>query len=200
MLEQNPASDKILTPSHWVAFTKDSSGTVTFGDITSMGEISNLALTVGMKIASADFTVGTEAQPDNTMNITYSDFADGNLIVRGTTSIDPSVSTYIQYYVGKEYANTLSNCLLCSGINADASGNFELVIPYASLKGDGVYTVVLEQNPRSNTILAPEHWKAFYKNEAGDVLFGDISSMKEISNLALTVGMKAAETTITVKK
>lgn len=200
VLEQNPASDTILAPSHWTAFTKDTEGNVTFGDITSMGEISNLALTVGMQTAASSFTVGASPAYDKTISIISSAFENGNIVVKGKTSVDTSKSTYIQYYVGKEYANSLSNCVVCSGFNANTDGSFELTIPYDSLKGNGTYTVVLEQNPNSDKILAANYWKAFYKDESGTVVFGSISSMKEISNLALTVGMKTAETTLIVAK
>jgi hypothetical protein len=200
VLEQNPSSNTILGPSHWTAFTKDPSGKVTFGDITSMGEISNLALTVGMQTASSSFTFGSAFASPNPIVITSAENVGGDIVLKGTTSIDTSKSTYIQYYVGKEYTNTLSNCVVCAGFNVNSDGSFQLTIPNSALKGNGFYTVVLEQNPNSNTILSPDNWKAFYKDAGGNTVFGSISGMKEISNLALTVGMKTAETTLEVVK
>jgi hypothetical protein len=123
---------------------------------------------------------------------------DGNIVVNGTTNIDPGKSTYIQYYVGKEIPNTNSNCIYAAGFNADSSGNFQLVLPVSKLKGNGVYKIALEQNPKSNTILPPEHFMAFYKDADGVVHFGDISSMGELSNLAITVGMHISECEVTV--
>ena len=100
--------------------------------------------------------------------------------------------------MGKEFPGTLSNCILCVGIETDKQGNFTLVLPVAKLKGAGRYSIVLEQNPRANSIIAPNHWMAFYK-EDGAVHFGDISAMQEISNLALTVGMAIVDTEVEVR-
>jgi hypothetical protein len=66
------------------------------------------------------------------------------------------------------------------------------------LKGEGRYEIVLEQNPRSNTILPPEHWAAFRKTKEG-IVFGDISAMGEIANLSLTVGMELVQGTFRVE-
>jgi hypothetical protein len=133
------------------------------------------------------------------LKVTSSKVVDDNIVIQGKTTIDPSVSTYIQYYVGKEFPGTTTNCILCAGFNADDNGNFELVLPTSKLRGSGKYDIVFEQNPNSNSILPPEHWMAFYKDTAGVVHFGDISSMGEIANLALTVGMEIVETKVNVK-
>jgi hypothetical protein len=103
--------------------------------------------------------------------------------------VDPSKSTYIQYYVGKHYPGTLTNCILSDGFHTAPDGSFELELPVSSLRGPGQYEIALEQNPNGNTILPPEHWIAFRKTKEG-IVFGDISAMGEIANLALTVGME----------
>jgi hypothetical protein len=185
VLEQNPASDTIIAPSHWQAFTKDDKGNVTtFGDITSMDEISNLALTVGMQTAGATFKYGTAAPANNAITITDTAVSADSVVITGKTTIDTVKSTYIQYYIGKEYDGTLSECVACSGFNAKSDGTFILTVPADSLRGSGDYTLVLEQNPASDKIVAPSHWVAFSKDASGTVTFGDITSMGEISNLA----------------
>lgn len=70
-------------------------------------------------------------------------------------------------------------------------------MPIDQLKGAGDYKIVFEQNAKSDKILAPDNFKAFYKDEEG-LKFGHISAMDELSNLALTVGMHLAETDFTV--
>ncbi len=97
VLEKNPNSNIILAPSHWSAFTKDADGNVVFGDITSMEEISNLALTVGMQTAEADFTVGDAESLDNSITIANTEVTNDSVIITGKTAIDTSKSTYIQY-------------------------------------------------------------------------------------------------------
>ena len=196
VLEQNPRTNSILPPKHWVAFRKVD-GKIEFGDITSMGEISNLALTVGMEIDKVEVVVGEEFPSVPQIEISSVNHVGGQVIVKGNSKIDRSKSTYIQYYVGKQYPNTLSNCILAHGFHVSADGSFEFKIPVSSLKGSGTYEIALEQNPGTNTILAPKHWVAFRKTEEG-IIFGDISSMGEISNLALTVGMELARTTFSI--
>jgi len=191
VLEQNPRGNTILPPEHWVAFRK-TDGKVSFGDITSMGEISNLALTVGMEIARTEVTVGGKNEAASGIHITDIRQVDGQIIIRGSSEVDPSRSTYIQYYVGKQFPGTLTNCTLCDGFHVTPDGSFELKLPITSLRGPGQYEIALEQNPKGNTILPPEHWTAFRKTDAG-IVFGDISAMGEIANLALTVGMKLVQ-------
>ncbi len=197
VLEQNPKGNKILPPHYWQAFAKTDKG-LEFGAITSMGEISNLALTVGMQTASADFSISGKGTAEKLLSITSTRVEKDQIIVTGKSSIPTATSSYIQYYVGKEFPGTLSNCILCAGIETDKQGNFTLVLPVAKLKGAGRYSIVLEQNPRANSIIAPNHWMAFYK-EDGAVHFGDISAMQEISNLALTVGMAIVDTEVEVR-
>lgn len=197
VLEQNPRGNTILPPEHWTAFRK-ADGKVSFGDITSMGEISNLALTVGMAIARTEVTVGKEERSAAEIHIAQIRQADGQIIIRGISKVDPSRSTYIQYYIGKSYPGTLTNCILSDGFHATRDGSFELKLPVSSLKGSGQYEIALEQNPNSDAILPPEHWMAFRKTEAG-IVFGDISAMGEIANLALTVGMELAQGTFSVE-
>ena len=133
------------------------------------------------------------------LKVTSAKVVNNNIVIEGTTTLDPAKSTYIQYYVGKEYAGTTTNCIYCAGINADANKNFKLELSVPDkLRGSGKYDIVFEQNPSSNTILPPEHWMAFYRDSAGTVHFGDISSMGEISNLAMTVGMQIVETKVNV--
>lgn len=196
VLEQNPNSNTILPPKHWQAIQKDAKG-VQFGDITSMGEISNLALAVGMQTSSKEFTIGTPKETKSVLSIASTKVENGNVVIKGTTKISKEKSTYIQYYIGKEYENTLSNCMVCDGIKADNNGNFELTIPVEKLRGNGKYKIVFEQNPNSNSIIEPNHWKAIYK-DGQDVKFGDISAMGEISNLALIVGMDIVEGEISI--
>ncbi len=197
VLEQNPKSNTILSPEHWIAFRKTQDG-ILFGDITSMGEISNLALTVGMAIARTDVTVGQECSTASKIHITDILQSKGRVIVRGTSDVDRTNSTYIQYYIGKRYPGTLTNCILADGFHVSKDGSFELEIPVSALKGPGDYEIALEQNPGSNAIVPPEHWMAFRKSE-GKIVFGDISSMGEISNLALTVGMELTRGTFSVE-
>ena len=121
-----------------------------------------------------------------------------NVIITGKSSVDTGKSTYIQYYVGKMYPDTLSNCILSDGFHVNKDGSFSLAIPVAKLKGPGKYEIALEQNPRSNKILPPKYWVAFRKVD-GKIVFGEISSMGEISNLALTVGMELDQTSFLVK-
>ncbi len=196
VLEQNPKGNSILPPESWIAFRKVD-GKIKFGDITSMGEISNLALTVGMEICKAEFVVGKDLQPVSRIEIKSATHVDDQIVIRGISSVDRKKSTYIQYYVGKLYPDTVSNCILADGFHVSDNGTFELIIPVSSLMGKGSYEIALEQNPESNNILAPEHWVAFRKTGEG-IRFGDISSMGEISNLALTVGMELTRTTFTV--
>jgi len=191
VLEQNPRGNTILPPEHWTAFRKNG-GKIAFGDITSMGEISNLALTVGMTIARTEVTVGMEGPDEQKIHITDIRQMDENIIVRGTSDVDPSKSTYIQYYIGKHYPGTLTNCILSDGFHAAGDGSFELKLPVSALRGPGQYEIALEQNPKGNSILPPEHWIAFRKTEGG-IVFGDISAMGEIANLALTVGMELTQ-------
>ena len=200
VFEQNPNSDSIIGPEHWMAFYKDNEGALQFGDISSMGELSNLAMTVGMEIVGIEVTVpGPENCSDsNALSITSASVVCNNVVIEGETDIDSAVSTYIQYYVGKKYEGTTTNCIYCAGINADVDGTFSLELSLTKLKGSGVYEIVFEQNPNSDSIIGPEHWMAFYKDNEGDLQFGDISSMGELSNLALTVGMEIVETQVTV--
>jgi|WetSurMetagenome_2_1015567.scaffolds.fasta_scaffold116424_1 hypothetical protein len=132
------------------------------------------------------------------LKVTSAKVANGNLEVTGTTTIDPGLSIYIQYYIGKEYPGTTSNCIYAAGINGDSSGHFSLELPVTKLKGSGTYKIAFEQNPRSNSILAPEHFMAFYKDSDGVIHFGDVSSMGELSNLAMTVGMEIVECEVTL--
>jgi hypothetical protein len=138
------------------------------------------------------------AENSNSITITSSKVEKNTLIVEGKTTIDPAISNYIQYYIGKEYPGTTTSCIYCDGLYTDDQGNFKLELPIAYLKGNGTYKIIFEQNPNSNKILPPEHFIAFWKDEEGTVHFGDISSMGELSNLALTVGMKIAETEVTI--
>lgn len=197
VLEQNPERNAILPPEHWIAFRKVD-GKIVFGEISSMGEISNLALTVGMEIGSVEVVVGDDGRPESKITISGVKQMDDQVVVTGISKVDLSKSTYIQYYVGKQYPGTLSCCILSGGFQVSDDGSFEMRIPVASLKGVGKYEIALEQNPRANTILAPEHWIAFRKTDKG-IAFGDISSMGEISNLALTVGMELAIADFSIK-
>lgn len=197
VLEQNPKASSILPPKHWQAVTKTENG-IAFGDITSMKEISNLAVTVGMQTVSKEFTLGHMKEEQNPLSIIDTKVENDKVIIKGKSTIDPEKSTYIQYYIGKEYENTLSNCIVCDGINTDKEGNFELTLPVEKLKGIGKYKIALEQNPNSDKIITPEHWKAFHK-ENDEIKFGDISAMGELSNLALTVGMEVVEGEFEIK-
>jgi hypothetical protein len=197
VLEQNPRGNTILPPEHWTAFRKVD-GKISFGDITSMGEISNLALTVGMAIARTEVTVCEEESAGAKIHIAEIRQMDELVIIRGNSDVDTSRSTYIQYYVGKHYPGTLTNCILCDGFHTARDGSFELKLPVSSLKGSGQYEIALEQNPNSDTILPPKHWIAFSKTDGG-IVFGDISAMGEIANLALTVGMELAQGTFSVE-
>jgi hypothetical protein len=197
VLEQNPRGNTILPPKHWIAFRKTEGG-ILFGDITSMGEISNLALTVGMEIARTEITLGEEDRTALKIRITDIRQTDDHVVVSGTSTVDRSKSTYIQYYIGKHYPGTLTNCIVSDGFNVSPDGAFDLKIPISSLRGAGNYEIALEQNPNSDTILPPEHWVAFRKTEAG-IVFGDISAMGEIANLALTVGMELVRGTFSVE-
>ncbi|WP_320044567.1 hypothetical protein [uncultured Desulfobacter sp.] len=197
VLEQNPKRNAILPPEHWVAFRKVN-GKIVFGEISSMGEISNLALTVGMEIDSVEVVVGDELPTESKIKISNVKQIGDHVVVTGISKVDLSKSTYIQYYVGKQYPGTLSCCFLSGGFQVSDDGTFEMKIPVSSLKGAGDYEIALEQNPRADTILAPEHWIAFRKTDKG-IAFGDISSMGEISNLALTVGMELAQADFSVK-
>lgn len=197
VLEQNPKASGILPPEHWQAFRKTEQG-LEFGDITAMGEIANLALTVGMQTASADFTFGERKESNPALVIEETRQENGQVIISGKSAIPAEASSYIQYYIGKEFDGTVSNCVLSAGFNTDAAGQFTLSVPVEKLKGPGTYTIVLEQNPKSNKIIGPKHWMAFYR-EDGKLAFGDISAMKELSNLALTVGMEIAETVLTIQ-
>jgi|GEM_PF-4832353 len=197
VLEQNPTRNAILPPEHWIAFRKVD-GKIVFGEISSMGEIANLALTVGMEIDSLEIVVGDETLPESKIQISSVRQEGDHVVITGSSKVDISKSTYIQYYVGKQYPGTLSCCILSDGFQVSDDGSFEMNIPVASLKGAGNYEIALEQNPRANTILAPEHWIAFRRTENG-IAFGDISSMGEISNLALIVGMELAKTKFSVK-
>jgi hypothetical protein len=196
VLEQNPTRNAILPPEHWVAFRKVD-GKIIFGEISSMGEIANLALTVGMEIDSVEVVVGDDARPESKIKISSVLQMGDHVVVSGGSTVDLSKSTYIQYYVGKLYPGTLSCCILSEGFQVSDDGTFEMKLPVSSLKGAGRYEIALEQNPNANAILAPEHWIAFKKTDKGFV-FGDISSMGEISNLALTVGMELANATFSV--
>jgi len=197
VLEQNPSSNAILPPKHWIAFRKSAEGIV-FGDITSMPEIANLALTVGMAIAKTEVVVGGTHEEASRISIISADQAGDRVIVKGKSEIDRSKSNYVQYYIGKHYPGTLTNCILADGFTIPPDGSFELAIPVSLLRGPGEYEIALEQNPSGNTILPPRHWIAFMKS--GDkIVFGDISSMGEIANLALTVGMELSRTTFWVK-
>ena len=162
-----------------------------------MGEIANLALTVGMEIDSVEVVVGDGAHPESKIKISSVLQMGDHVVVSGLSTVDISKSTYIQYYVGKLYPGTLSCCILSEGFQVSDDGTFEMKLPVSSLKGAGRYEIALEQNPNANAILAPEHWIAFKKTDKGFV-FGDISSMGEISNLALTVGMELANATFSV--
>ena len=197
VLEQNPKRNAILPPEHWIAFRKVD-GKIVFGEISSMGEIANLALTVGMEIDSLEVVVGDEGRPESKIEISSVGQVGDHVVIAGSSKVDMTKSTYIQYYVGKQYPGTLSCCILSDGFQVSDDGSFEMNIPVSSLKGAGNYEIALEQNPRANPILAPEHWIAFRKTEKG-IVFGDISSMGEISNLALTVGMELATATFSVK-
>ena len=197
VLEQNPLSNAILPPKHWIAFRKSKEG-ILFGDITSMGEIENLALTVGMAIAKTEVLVGTPHKPTPRIIITDTRQIGDRVIVKGRSEIDGAKSNFIQYYIGKHYPGTLTNCILADGFTVAPNGSFELSIPVSSLRGPGNYEIALEQNPAGNKILPPSHWIAFRKSENG-IFFGDISSMGEIANLALTVGMELARTTFSVE-
>ncbi len=197
VLEQNPSSNAILPPKHWMAISKSKEG-ILFGDITSMGEIENLALTVDMAIAKTEVLVGTPHKPSSRIIITDTRQIGDRVIVKGKSKIDRSKSNFIQYYIGKHYPGTLTNCILADSFTVAPNGSFKLSIPVSSLRGPGNYEIALEQNPAGNKILPPSHWIAFRKS--GDkIVFGDISSMGEIANLALTVGMELARTTFTVK-
>ena len=197
VLEQNPKRNAILPPEHWIAF-RQVDGKIVFGEISSMGEIANLALTVGMEIDSLEVVVGNEGRPESKIEILSVGQVGDHVVIAGSSTVDMSKSTYIQYYVGKLYPGTLSCCLLSDGFHVSDDGSFEMKLPVSSLRGPGNYEIALEQNPRANAILAPEHWIAFRKTEKG-IVFGDISSMGEISNLALTVGMELATATFSVK-
>ncbi len=197
VLEQNPTRNAILPPEHWIAFRKVD-GKIVFGEISSMGEIANLALTVGMEIDSVEVVVGDEVLPESKIQISSVRQVGDHVFITGVSKVDISNSTYIQYYVGKQYPGTLSCCILSDGFQVSDDGSFEINIPVSSLKGTGNYEIALEQNPRANTILAPEHWVAFKKTDKG-IVFGDISSMGEISNLALTVGMELTKVNFFVK-
>ena len=197
VLEQNPSSNAILPPKHWIAFRKSAEG-ILFGDITSMGEIENLALTVGMAIAKTEILVGNVHTATPKIIIAGINQVGDQVIVKGNSKIGYSNSNFIQYYIGKRYPDTLTNCILSDGVTVAPDGSFELSIPVSSLRGPGNYEIALEQNPVGNIILPPSHWIAFRKSEKG-IVFGDISTMGEIANLALTVGMELSRTTFLVK-
>lgn len=197
VLEQNPSSNSILPPEHWIAFRKSAKGIV-FGDITSMAEIENLALTVGMAIAETEVLVGQAHAATSEISITGADRMDDRVIIKGKSGIDSSKSNFIQYYIGKRYPDTLTNCILADCITTARDGSFELTIPVSSLRGPGSYEIALEQNPAGNTILPPSHWIAVRKSK-DEIVFGDISAMGEIANLALTVGMELSRATFSVE-
>jgi len=198
ILEQNPNTNQGIGPEHFIAFTKNADGTVSFGDITALGEIVNLIRTFGIQSAQTTVQVGAPAAADQTIRITTAEALNGGIKLQGTTTIDTKKSNSIRYYLGKEFPRTLSSCIGCDNFDVNPDGSFEAFIPAVKLLGAGTYTVVLEQNPNSNVILACPHWTAVSFGENG-VQFGDISSMGEISNLAVTVGMKAAQVTVEVK-
>ena len=154
VLEQNPRANGILPPKHWQAFAKTDKG-IEFGDITSMGEISNLALTVGMEIAATEFTLPGEEPKNDQIHIDRVKVKGDRVVVTGRSAIDPTTSTYIQYYIGKSYQGTLSECILSDGFQVGRDGSFHAEIPVQKLKGAGEYLLVLEQNPKGNKNSAP---------------------------------------------
>ena len=101
VLEQNPLSDKIIPPEKWMAFRKVD-GRIIFGEISAMGEIENLALTVGMETAAATIVVGNE-ETTSPLHIRQTRMIDDRIVITGQSDIEPNTSSYIQYYVGKLY-------------------------------------------------------------------------------------------------
>ena len=160
-----------------------------------------LVLFVGVLLAGVILVSGCGEALVKTgaLTITSSGVVGDNIVVKGETTIDPSKSTYIQYYIGKEYPDTICTCIYCDGLNADMDGHFKLELPKANFRGSGTYRILLEQNPKSNAILGPEHFKAFWKDEGGVVHFGDVSAMGQLTNLAAAVGMEIVETKVTIR-
>ena len=80
------------------------------------------------------------------ININSAYVSEKSILIKGRTTIPYHTSSYIQYYAGKIYEDTITCCILSDGFTVSDNGDFSLEIPLDKLRGQGRYEIEQAQH------------------------------------------------------